>query len=142
MSPTGRHRGYALIEVLVAATLLGVVLTVLIEGFGHGTSELVYLGDRWTAMTLARGLAAQPDVAARSGQGRFDYPFDRFTWEIRGGRITVSWPGGGSAGSRSMTGWLGGSKRVSLPAPGAAATPVQAAPTGSGAEPNGTGAGS
>jgi tRNA (guanine37-N1)-methyltransferase len=52
---------------LVAATLLGVVLAVLMEGFSHGLSALTYLNERWVAVTLARGLAAQPDLVGRPG---------------------------------------------------------------------------
>jgi hypothetical protein len=90
-----RETGYALVEVVVAATLLGVVLAVLMEGFSHGLSALSYLNERWVAITLARGLAAQPEMVGRPGQGRFEYPFDRFAWSVENGRVTVTWPEGG-----------------------------------------------
>jgi hypothetical protein len=54
-----------------------------------------YLNERWVAVTLARGLAAQPDLVGRPGQGRFDYPFDRYSWTVEKSRVTVTWPAGG-----------------------------------------------
>lgn len=83
MSPIGSARGYVLMEVLVAASLLGIALVALLEGFGVSVSDLTYLQDRWTAVMLARRVAANPVDPTR--RGNFEMPYDRFHWKEEGG---------------------------------------------------------
>ncbi|WP_051249368.1 type IV pilus modification PilV family protein [Inquilinus limosus] len=61
----GRERGFTLIEVVVALTLLGLILTVIFRIYGTGLTGMARADGLQRAAIVAEGLAAQLDTAAR-----------------------------------------------------------------------------
>lgn len=102
------HRGVALMDVLIAALLLGIGLTVTLtmasqalraEQTGEWRLTASWLADEALAMVVATGPAAYQQ--SEPMEGRFQPPFDRFDWTLElthpsdweawEARATVSW---------------------------------------------------
>ena len=62
-SDDGRERGFTLVEVLVALTILAVSLTVLFAVFGHSLARNEESRSRMAARTLASSLLAQAEAS-------------------------------------------------------------------------------
>jgi len=75
------RRGFTLIEVLVAFTVMALVLGVGLRIMGNGLRAGTHGSDYTRALLLARSrlavLSAQPDLSVGSDSGRFDQDF---TW--------------------------------------------------------------
>jgi len=76
------HRGFSLLEVVVAFAIAALTLSVLSQIFGQGTRHLALSRDYTDAMILADSLLAEygnfPDSATRS----FADSVDRFQWSV------------------------------------------------------------
>jgi Tfp pilus assembly protein PilV len=113
-------RGFALIDVITAAILLGVALAVVIglisraissQKLGEDLQVAAMLADEQLNLVLARG----PDEYSKQfpTDGACDAPFERFSYalDINGGSdsspytvaVTIRWPGGPSRDGRSIT---------------------------------------
>ena len=67
--PEAGERGFTLIEVLVALTILAVSLTVLLGIFGHSLARNAESQSRMAARTLASSLIAQAESSASLSMG-------------------------------------------------------------------------
>ncbi|MCL4514439.1 MAG: prepilin-type N-terminal cleavage/methylation domain-containing protein [Firmicutes bacterium] len=100
-----REAGFTLLEVLVAVTILGIGLTVLVEGFAAGLAVLQNTRNNSIAIILAEGKLAEVEnglVAGDSGDfAEAGEEYSRFRWTVSteqgepGGirkiTVTVSW---------------------------------------------------
>ena len=80
-----RERGFTLIEVVVALTILGLVLTVIFRIFGTGMTGMARADMLQRAAIVAEGLAAQLDTAAtplRLGSTLSGDTDDGYQWRI------------------------------------------------------------
>ncbi|MGK9235087.1 type II secretion system GspH family protein [Inquilinus limosus] len=81
----GRERGFTLIEVVVALTLLGLILTVIFRIYGTGLTGMARADGLQRAAIVAEGLAAQLDTAARPlrpGDALSGETDDGYRWRI------------------------------------------------------------
>jgi general secretion pathway protein I len=67
--PQSDDRGFTLIEVLVALTILALSLTVLFSIFGHSLARHAESQSRMAARTIASSLLAQAEAAATLSPG-------------------------------------------------------------------------
>jgi general secretion pathway protein I len=84
------ERGFTLIEVVVALTILGLVLTVIFRIFGTGMTGMARADRLQRAAIVAEGLAAQLDTAAtplRLGSTLSGETDDGYQWRI----VTDRW---------------------------------------------------
>jgi len=85
MNPRPRiHRGFTLIEVLVAFTVLGLLLGAALRIFGSGLGAIARDGDYAHAVVLAQSqlatIESSPETPRDGDQGTFD---ERFGWRLR-----------------------------------------------------------
>ena len=79
-----KDRGFTLIEVVVALTILGLILTVIFRIFSTGMTGLARADGLQRAAFVAEGLAAQLDTAATplKAGSRLAGESDGYRWQI------------------------------------------------------------
>ena len=84
----GRERGFTLIEVVVALTILGLILTVIFRIYSTGLTGLARADGLQRAAFVAEGLAAQLGTAAAPLQpgSRLSGEADGYRWRIEADR--------------------------------------------------------
>jgi prepilin-type N-terminal cleavage/methylation domain-containing protein len=83
-----RQRGFTLIEVVVALTILGLILTVIFRIFSTGLTGLAHADGLQRAAYVAEGLVAQLDAGTQPLKpgGRLEGETDGYRWQIEAGR--------------------------------------------------------
>jgi general secretion pathway protein I len=120
--PAGPERGFTLIEVLVALTILSISLAVLLAIFTQGLDRAGESRNEATARALAQSLLAQAEISANPSVGDssgvinglawhlrvapYGSPADRAAWQENVAEVTaaVSWRGDRRSRSVSLTG--------------------------------------
>ena len=82
-----RTRGIVLLEVLLSVSIIAVGVVVPLRAIGASARAQARLEERSVARRLAEGQLAVlrvSDMASRQGEteGRFDAPFDQYSWTV------------------------------------------------------------
>lgn len=83
-APGGRQRGYTLLEVVVAFSILAVALTVLLGALSGGTRQVRWSADAGRAALLAQSLLDQTGVGEvlQPGRNEGDFEDGRYRWSL------------------------------------------------------------
>lgn len=83
-APGGRQRGYTLLEVVVAFSILAVALTVLLGALSGGTRQVRWSADAGRAALLAQSLLDQTGVGEvlQPGRSAGDFEDGRYRWSL------------------------------------------------------------
>lgn len=76
------HRGFSLLEVVVAFAIAAIALSVLGQIFGQGARHLALSRDYADAMTLADSLLAEYGIVRDPATRSFSGSGDRFRWRV------------------------------------------------------------
>ncbi|HEX3044735.1 MAG TPA: type II secretion system protein [Bacillota bacterium] len=79
---TRSGNGFTLVEILIALSLSGVMITIITASFLQSTHTARLLDGRVTAMVIGAGKLAEVEQGSERGDGgQFPPPYNAFTWK-------------------------------------------------------------
>lgn len=92
-----RHKGFSLLEILVAFAIMAVALTIVLRIFGSGVNNAVISEDYTLAVQIAESLMARTGVEAPLQIGESTgREGDKFDWRVIVRPVAKSNPGNGN----------------------------------------------